>query len=279
MKPVILTLLFFMYLLLAPSCKKDNVSPEKEQSPFPLNTQWTGTMHQTSEEYYEPCYLRINKDKTIKIYAFFYYYNIENNNVEHKDSLSGTVKSIDTANGKMNVVININGYPDITGDQTLIITNKKTLRCNGAFSSFALFLNKFSNKNVSVEGKWSGPVMHGRYEARHAYPDLQDIVFNADGTTTYWREGNLAYHGVPQASDYYIIKASYKQTGPMVRMSGYNETNQKFIPYFGVFLASGDTLLVSSRDFINGRLPSKINGNYQEGPYGTSGYTPMIIRK
>jgi hypothetical protein len=108
---------------------------------------------------------------------------------------------------------------------------------------------------------------------------FSSCFYNADGTTTYWRQGNLAHFGVPQASDYYIIKSPYKQAGPIVWMGGYNESTQKLVPYFGVFIGPGDTILVTARDFINGRLPSKIGGSYQEGPYGTSGYTPYIIRE
>lgn len=264
--------------LLAFSCKKNNSHPD-DTSSFPLNTEWTGTMHQTSEQYYEPCYLRINKDKTLKIYGFFYSYDADNDRTEYKDSLDGIVKKIDTVNGKVNVVVNISGYPPAAGDQTITITDKSTLQCNGAFSPFALFLNRFSDEKVSVLGKWAGPVMHGRYEGRNAYPDLLDIVFNEDGTTTYWRNGNLAVGGVPQASDYYIITAPFKQSGPLVWMNGWNEVKPKLVSYFGVFKAGGDTLLVTTRDFIDGRIPNKIGGNYQEGPYGTSGYTPYIIRK
>ena len=273
-----ISLLLFSFLWLLSACTNDEVPKKGDSVVFPLNTEWTGVMHQTSEEYYEPCYLRINNDSTIKMYGLFYYYNVVDNSVLHRDSVSGTVKSIDTADGKITVVFRISGYSGISGDQTLVITDKRNLRCNGTSSPFALFLQEFLNKQVSIEGKWSGPALHGQYEGRFAYPDLLDIVFNGNGTTTYWRKGVLVHYGVPQTGDYYLIKAPYRKIGPMVWMDGYNEDYQKLIPYLGILTGQGDTLLVTTRNFVEGRVPSKINGLYQEGPYGISGYTPYITR-
>jgi hypothetical protein len=234
-------------------------------------------MHLTGQQFDQPCYLQIRADNTVVIYSYFGF--VIDNDVVYKDSIFCDIIGIDTTGGNVNVKVTFPDYPNISGEGTLVIKDHHRLRYTGPNSNFALYLESFSDKEISTEGKWAGPVMQGRYAGRHAYPDLLDIVFNPDGTTTYWRGGNLAYGGVPQASDYYIITAPYKQAGPVVWMNGYNESNGKLIEYFGVLIGRADTMMVTSRDFINGRLPSKINGSYQEGPYGTSGYTPYIIHK
>lgn len=267
-----------LLLLFLSACKKgDKAPPDNAQPSFPLNTEWTGTMHLTGQQFDQPCCLQIRSDNTVAIYSYFGFFI--NNDVVYKDSIFCDLVSIDSADGNVNVEVTFPDYPNISGTGTLIIKEHHQLQYVGPNSNFALYLEPFSNKGISVEGRWAGPIMHGRYEGRPAYPDLLDIVFNADSTTTYWRGGTLAYHGVQQSGDYYLITVPYIEKVPMVRMSGYNEMNQKLIGYFGVFIGRGDTMLVTSRDFANGRLPSKINGSYQEGPYGTSGYTPYIIRE
>lgn len=272
-----LTVFFFSFVLLTfVSCKKEDTSPSDQSGSFPLNTQWTGTMYLVGRQFAEPCFLKINADKTISIYSFFSF--IDNNNIIEKDSITVTITNIEQANGDINLGIEFPDFSSILETGTLVIKDEQSINYTGANGNFGLYLNKFPDQKFSTEGEWAGPVMEGRYEGRNAYPDLSSIVFAADGSTTYLRQGEVADYGVPQASDYYIIKGVYQQKGPMVWMDGYNEQSNKMIPYFGVFLASGDTLLVSSRDFLNGRLPTKING-YTDNPYGPVGYTPMIIRQ
>jgi ABC-type glycerol-3-phosphate transport system substrate-binding protein len=272
-----LTVFFFSFVLLTFfSCKKEDTSPSDQSGSFPLNTQWTGTMYLVGRQFAEPCFLKINLDKTITIYSFFSF--IDNNNIIEKDSITATITNIEQANGDINLEIEFPDFSNILETGTLVIKDEQSINYTGANGNFGLYLNKFPDKTFSAEGEWSGPVMTGRYEGQNAYPDLSSIVFAADGSTTYLRQGKVADYGVPQASDYYIIKGVYQQKGPMVWMDGYNEQSNKMIPYFGVFLVSGDTLLVSSRDFLNGRLPTKING-YTDNPYGPVGHTPMIIRQ
>lgn len=266
---------FFVLLLLTPSCKKDNTSQKGNQKTFPLNTEWTGTMHLGNQQYDQPCYLRINDNNTVSIYSLFAF--IINRNIEYKDSLTGPVTHISDENGTATVEADLPDLPIIGGHTTFTIKDNK-LTCASRDGGFVvLHLELFPDKKISIEGGWSGPVMHGGpLEGRHAYPDLSSILFGTDGTTTYKRNGEIAQIKVPQFGTFTIVKGGYQQKGAMVWMDGYNESIQKTVAYFGVLMPSGDKMMVNSRDRIDGRLPSH---TATIDWYGPKGVTPVIERQ
>jgi hypothetical protein len=266
---------FLALILLVPACKKNNTSQKGNQKKFPLETVWTGTLHLGNQQYDQPCYLRFNNDQTISIYSLFAF--IINGNIEYKDSLTGPVTNISNENGTVNVEADLPDLPIIGGHTTFTIKDNK-LACASRDGGFVvLHLELFPDKKISIEGGWSGPGMHGGpLEGRYAYPDLSSIIFDADGTTTYKRNGEIAQIKVPQFGTFTIVKGLYKQQGVMVWMDGYNESTQKTVPYFGVLMASGDKMMVNSRNRIDGRLPSH---SATIDWYGPKGVTPIIERQ
>ena len=266
---------FLAFILVVPACKKDNTSQKGNQKTFPLNTEWTGTLHLGTQQYDQPCYLRVNDNETVSIYSLFAF--IIDGNIEYKDSLTGPVTNISNENGAVNVEADLPDLPIIGGHTTFTIKDNK-LTCASRNGDFVvLHFDLFPDKMISIEGTWSGPVMHGGpLEGRHAYPDLSSIIFGADGTTTYKRNGEIAQIKVPQFGTFTIVKGGYTQQGAMVWMDGYNESSQKTVPYFGVLTASGDKMMVNSRNRIDGRLPSHTATIDWNGPKGV---TPVIERQ
>ena len=264
-----------LILMLMSACKKSN-DQEQESASFPLNTEWTGTMHLTGWRYDQPCCLRIRKDKTIRIYSLFAF--IIDNTIENKDSLTATITDIENTGGELHIGVDFPDLPNVDSHGTLTIKNETDLDYLSSTGNFALHLSRFPDNPVSIAGGWTGPVMHGGpLEGLHAYPDLSNIIFGADGTTTYMRNGELAMTEVPQAGGQFtVLTAPYKQDGSMVWMDGYNETNEKLILYFGVLDPSGDKMMVDSRNSAEGRLPSRLATIDWNGPKGV---TPVIYRE
>lgn len=272
-------LLLLPALALISSCKKDIESQTGEDtssSAFPMNTRWTGTLHLGTWRYDQPCYLRINGDKTISLHALLAF--IKGNNIETRDSLIGQITRIDSTGGTVSIEADFPDVPILGGHTTLQIKDHRQLSAPSRTGDFiTLHLELFPEKDFSIEGPWAGPVMHGGpLEGRHAYPDLSSIIFGAGGTTTYRRNGELAQTKVPQAGEFTLLTVPYKQEGPMIEMDGYNETIDKLVLYFGVLTPDGDKMMVDSRNSIEGRLPSHSATIDWNGPKGV---TPVILRQ
>ena len=98
----------------------------------------------------------------------------------------------------------------------------------------------------------------------------------ADTYTAYYRlpVGTIVYGLEPDST----VKVKYWQVKSRVYFYGYNETNNRLIPYFGVLSNDGNTMLVdiNSADFAYARVP-----NYLETIdwYGPPGETPIMHRR
>lgn len=274
MKLYALAPLWLVLTLLMSACTKDD-APQKQQAAFPANTEWTGTMHLVGWRYDQPCNLRIHGDNTVTLYSLFAFFI--DNDIVNKDSLAGTILQTDHAGNLTRVTISFPDLPNIEQNTTIVIQDQQTLEYQSSTGNFALHLTKFPEQGTSVQGRWSGPVMHGGpLEGFHAYPDLSSIDFGVDGTTTYGRNGSLAEIKNPQSGEFTIIRAPYKQDGANVWMDGYNEMNGKLVLYFGVLMPDGQGMWVDSRNSAEGRLPSYLATIDWNGPKGV---TPVIHRQ
>jgi hypothetical protein len=107
----------------------------------------------------------------------------------------------------------------------------------------------------------------------YAYPDLATFVFG-DHSQEYTRNGHIITY---TPSDHIqILLMAYLQVGPKVYLSGFNETNDLLVGYFGVLAPSGDTMWVDARDKLHARLPNYVQTIYWYGPVGV---TPVIFKQ
>jgi hypothetical protein len=257
------------------SCKKDNGSstPAGSYADFLKNSEWVGTLDKSGYQFAPPCCLKFKTAGTITVYAPFNL--LVNGAIEHIDSINGTVNSIDTllADGRTKIKATFQYFNDVE----LFITNRKTLTSVSTDPNklFPLQLEIFPAAGFSVNGKnWSGPVMTGNTATGFAYPDLSTIYFLPNGNAaTYSKNGRpVLATPTPQIPTPGILEVAFQQKGARVYMFGFNENGLLLIPYFGVLLPSGNSMMVSSRS-RNARLP-----HYTQtiAWYGGIGVTPII---
>jgi hypothetical protein len=272
------------------SCKKDN-TPAGPGGPggtggnnpapayFFANTEWTGSCHIVSQQYDLPCYLRFNGDSTVSVYALFYWQL--GGSFQAEDSAVGKITGIDTVtNG--NTSINVSFA--LTGDkQTYTLTNKNTLVGVTAAGSTASSNNTFSPhlqlcpapipsvKNTS----WSSKKMTGGgpTDGMYAYPDLATFSFG-DKSQVYYRNGSIITY--TPSDQLQILLMEYSQQGPRIYLSGFNETNNLLVGYFGVLAPDGASMLVDARAKRYARLPNYLQTIYW---YGPPGVTPVIYKQ
>ena len=263
-------LILLMAITLLSACKKDDIKISAINSTyknFLKNTEWVGTRDFTGFQYPPPCSLKFTSDSTITVYSLFVFF--KGNEEIRADSINGTIASIDSlADGRIRVIANF----IYLNTQTIFITGKnKMIVTRDATSVPTLNLQLFPAKGISVNGNWSGAEWKG--PRNYAYPDLSTIAFSeAEGTTYYIRQGQ----GIIQYAPNILLKVGYHQRGSRVTMAGYSESEGGItIPYFGVLMPDGHSMLVDSRS-QKARLPVYV---YTNEPYGPNGITPIVYRQ
>jgi len=261
------------------ACKKKTsiTTPSQSVTDFIKNTEWVGTLDKNGFEYAPPCALKFNTDNTFTMYSHFVFFL---NGVEtRKDSISGNIQSIDSMpDGSTRITTNINTTFNPATTNYLYVTDRKKIvgMSSDPTQQPTFQWDIFPAKGISVYGThWKGPEWHSTPTNKsYAYPDLNNIIFLADGINTgYSLNGQPVY-----LSQNTPLQHIYQQIGSRIYMSGYN-----FLPggaaitvnnYFGVLLPSGDKMLVDS-DSPDARLPNYVNTNE---PYGPNGTTPIIYK-
>jgi len=260
-------------------CKKtaDITPPLQSFADFIKNTEWVGTADRNGFEYPPPCALKFNGDNTFTMYSHFVFFP---NGVETRtDSITGNIQSIDVlSNSVTRITTNINTtFRAVTTNYIDVADRKKIVGMSSdAIEPPTFQMDIFPTNGISVYGThWKGPEWHSTVtDKSYAYPDLDNIHFQADGiNTTYTFNGQPVY-----LSQNTPLQHVYQQNGSRIYMSGYN-----FLPggaaisvnnYFGVLLSSGDKMLVDSYTF-EARLPNYL---YTNEPYGPNGVTPAIYK-
>lgn len=265
--------LSFLLAILTSSCKKDSGSSTNGGADFPKNTEWVGTLDRSGYQFAPPAYMKINKDLSIVAYAPFYFRI--NGNFVWVDSLKGKVNSVTEEPNEMTKIV---ASMDQLGDVTMSVYQKKSLTSvsTNAQKPTPFNLELYTGGNYSIAGSvWSGPVMTGGpTNGMFAYPDLSTIEFS-NTTTSYKRNGQyIKEQPTPQLPTPGILKVSYKQVGPMLFMTGFNESSNLLIDYFGVLMPSTDKMMVYSGSG-NARLPNYLQTIAWYGPIGS---TPIISR-
>ena len=261
------------------ACKKstDITPPSQSFADFIKNTEWVGTSDGNGFEYPPPCALKFNSDNTFTMYSHFVFFP---NGVETRmDSITGNILSIDNLSDSVTrITTNINTtFRPVTTNYIDITNRKKIIGMSSDITQPPTFqMDIFPENGISVYGThWKGPEWHSTVtDKSYAYPDLNNINFQADGiNTTYSFNGQPVY-----LSQNTPLQHIYRQNGSRIYMSGYN-----FLPggaaitvnnYFGVLLPSGDKMLVDSYSF-GARLPNYV---YTNEPYGPNGVTPVIYK-
>ena len=264
------------------SCKKSGTSPAPPVAlgAFPKNTEWAGTLDGSGFQYRRPCALKFSADNTFTMYANFVYFD-NGGGETRKDSMSGTITSIDTlpytrVRISTNIVTSFNGM--VT--KYIYIANKSKMTGVSADGNTATFqLDLFPAAGYDIKGtRWKGAAWpkSGVTLIPYACPDLSSIFFQGDGTTLYSRDGQPV-----MLTQLVALQSTYAQKGSRVYMAGY-----KFLQgnpegaavlinrYFGVILPPGDKMLVDSYS-PDARLPNYLNTNE---PYGPNGQTPTVYR-
>lgn len=271
----IIFILSISCILFITSCKDDNaVTPtKKDYKTFVNNTEWVGVLSGSGSQYPRPCSLKFNDDNTFTIYALFIFPN------EVKDSITADIKSIDSlADGRIRINTSIiTSYSSIVTEALYITDRHQLVGVSEVPVQQPTFqLELYPNKAVSVNGEWSG-LARTSPGTGYDYPDVSSIKFVAsEGATYYFRNGQTVIWVAPNT----FLSTIYKQNGPRVYMSGFNDyfgqpDLRALIPYFGVLLPSGDKMMVDSRH-KDSRLPNYI---YTDQPYGPNGATPIISKK
>ncbi|MEO7048619.1 MAG: hypothetical protein ABI091_25185 [Ferruginibacter sp.] len=267
--------------LIFSACKKSALtipSSEKDFASFLKNTEWVGTLDGNGYEYPPPSCIKFNADNTVIAYAPFA--EITVNSVTWRDSIAGTIKSIDSLpDGRTKVKVSFDQYKDIDKykDMNIYISNRDKLIANNTDETLTVFqLSLFPKKGFSLAGThWRGPLIPGNANTYY-YPDLSSIHFQQDGVHSV---SVYSYDGQPvMLTQLDPLTILYKQIGARVYMSGY-----KFLPggavsevkgYYGVLLPSGDKMMVHSNS-PDARLPNYVDTWERYGPNGT---TPIIYK-
>lgn len=262
-------------------CKKDNgTTPVVQQSfaDFLKNTEWVGTLSGNGYQYRPPCSLKFNADNTFTMYSIFVFFTSGSGGIETRDSITGTISSIDSLpDGRTRITTNITTNFNLGSTQSIYITDRKKLQgISSSQSTEETFqLSLFPTKGFSVLGTWIGRAGTVYDNYTYAYPDVSTIIFAPNFITHYARNGITVLLTAPN----FALQGLYLQKGARVYFSGCNETRGtgdiSLIPYFGVLLPSGNEMMVHSFDY-NARLPNYINTNQ---PYGPNGATPIIHRQ
>ena len=265
--------LSFLLILLFSSCKKDSGSSNNGGADFPGNTEWVGTLDRSGYQYPPPAYIKINKDLTLVVYAPFFFR--VGTGFEWADSLKGKVNSVaEEPNEMTRVVASI----DRLGEVTMSIYQKKSFTSvsTNPDKLTPFRMEKYENTGYSIANSaWNGPIMNsGPMTGMRAYPDLSTIEFNKQ-TTSYIRNGKyILRQPTPQLPTPGNLEVSYLQRGPMVFMSGFNESNNLIVEYFGVLFPNNQQMMVYSGS-VNARLPNYLQTIAWYGPIGS---TPVILR-
>lgn len=277
MKKIIL--IFLLLIVAEYSCTKDDITDKQIDSAFPANTEWTGTIQPLGRQYNKPTYLRFNQDKTVTMYCLFNF--VVGEDVEHRDSLIGNITKIESNGNDIQVSLE---FPFIKEEQIVTIHDKKTLTTtsgSGIDASkpnfFMMYLEAFPKEGFSLKStEWGGEKIVKKDGFENQYvPDLSTINFGAINST-YARDGKTVREGIVNTGEWHTVQYVYQQKGPMVWMAGLEESNIKFIPYFGVLHPSGKAMWVDSRD-NQARLPNYMYPNNEN--YGPIGVTPVIYKK
>ena len=284
-----------MLVILLVACKKTTVGdPSTPVTPIPggstpgggtaagyffENTEWTGVAKTYGQEYQQPLSLRFSGDTVVTAYALFAWV-LDGVNRAFRDSSVGKITAIDTVTGgKITIQVTFTESKD---QQTLIISDKKTLAGGSTTGSPAFYTNQYTQtlelcpKPIpSVEGTtWQTDrvVRLGGSLGGYAYPDINDFSFSSDGSrsTIYYRDGHIVTFSPSILAEQYV----YYQFGTRVYFAGYNESTDVLIPYFGVLSADGKNIWADSR--IHGRLPNYIQS---DNSYGDAGTTPTTHKQ
>jgi hypothetical protein len=266
--------LSLLAVMLFSSCKKDSGSSNNGGADFPKKTEWVGTLDRSGYQYAPPAYMRIDQDLSLVVYAPFFF--TINGNFVWVDSLKGKVN---TVTEEPNDITRLVATVDKLGEVTMTVYQKKSLTSVSTnpqkLTPFKMDI--YTDGGYSVNGTiWSGPVMSGGpTNGMYAYPDMSTIEFSKT-TTSYKRNGAyIKEQPTPQFPAPGVLQVSYKQVGPMLFMSGLNESSNRIVDYFGVLLPSNDRMMVFSLS-VYARLPYYTQTIAWYGPIGQ---TPIIERQ
>ena len=273
----IITRTGFLILLISTlfSCKKTGQPGGGNNATgyFFKNTEWTGTCHTISQQYDRPAYARFNSDSSVTVYSTFDL--ILNSVYTPTDSLRGTITAIDSlADGGFNVKLN---FP-LIGEQQIWVLHPNSLMSGSALSSnnsFAASLEKCPATMASLKStSWSSRIMTGGgpTDGMYAYPDVATFAFG-DISQEFTRNGHIVTYTPTDTIQALLM--SYKQIGPRVYFSGFNESSGLLIGYFGVLSPGADTMWVDTRAKNSARLPNYLQTIYW---YGPPGVTPVIYK-
>jgi hypothetical protein len=282
--PIFVTLITIVSIILG--CSPNN-SPSpaapKSNSLFD-GTEWVGTYHPGNTQFPFPTCLKFKGDTVVTAYALFLFIT-ETSEIE-LDSLRGKITKIDSVTTAGLTTVDI--YFPVTSQQiTFYLQDKTTMR--GITDRELYHLSLVEGEAPSLAGtSWHGP-KDSRPGGSFYYPDLTGIHFDAPlGPEKNVFNQSFTRGGSPVSLDGVVGGSSEPETpltsvcnqkGSILYFSGYNEDERQkgfvgTVPYFGVLLADGNTMLVNSRSHT-ARLPNYINTNE---PYGPNGVTPSMVR-
>jgi len=276
MRPVTLFLVVLMAVF-AISCGKSSNSTGGKSGGGSLafaDGDYVGVMTELSRYFQKPIDIHFGADSTVTAYCLFNFR--VNNNWLYLDSLEGKVVRTGTANaGGISATV----YFAATADTQ--VYNFSTDLSGVTGGSNGLAGNQFYFSDLRKAPATPMDLNPSSWGASGLFPDIEGIVFttyNYDGVTggnvtEFFENGNYLNtgpEGIPPGAPYSF---PYVQTGSRVYFDGYESASPQLfvgLPYFGVIMPSGDTIMADTRS---------TSAIYPIPGENGSGETPEMIKK
>lgn len=246
------------------------------------NGDYVGIFTELSRNYEKPIQIHFGADSSVKAYALFYMQLPNQNAFGPLDTIEGKVISVGTgdAGGPSATV-----YMTTTADTQVYNFTADLSHLQGGSNGLAG--NQFYTSNLekvpkppdSLNGTFWGTDTARSYnntlDAIGAYPDIDGVAFTTyfyagvtgGSVTEYVQQGvllNIGPEGIPPGAP---IASGYVQLGSRVYFNGCGNISGRIInpPYFGVIMASGDSIFADSRSY-EADLPILGNPGYGNTP-------------
>ena len=292
MRPNMLILVVVM-IGFALSCKKDPVQPTvapadstnsgnvgggtKGGSLAFANGDYVGTIIEYSRFYPKPIDLRFNADSTVWAYCLFYI-KVGGSNYSFYDSLEGKVVNVTTGSGG---ALSTTVYYKATADTQIYNFSADLSTVSGGSNGLAP--NQWSFSGLVKAPATPFVLNPSFWRADGNYGDVDGVQFTTyqysdiitGNVTEFFENGNwlnTGPTGIPPGRNYAF---GYLQMGSRVYFDGYQSASSGLfagVPYYGVIMPDGKTILADTKDFADAHLPT----DPTETDFGN---TPEMVRK